>query len=290
MNAQNSDKEDLVAMKFRHSVTKKFNNSKPFKVPIKWFLFEQILQEMSIVNGSFVFSMGQCKEITSWLHIDADNLLVALDNLAHHNVVSWFQNILPDVIFTSAQVILDKLSELVECSYIFCNNIPEDALHAYYREMYCMEGIWHDFQHYGYISVSILNRFQDHYNEVFTPSKLLTLWVELLVVAKDSEGHYFMPCILHDLPKEEVHRYRIKDISPLLFCYEKQFFPTGIFSCLISYLSNISGWNILKEDDIPKYFYKNCVQFIYKTITITLILFTKLCRSLPSLGNSYVIC
>ena len=291
VNAQHPDEKDFEVVKlFRHSVTKRVNSSLPFKVPIKWFLFEQILQEMSHVKRSNVFSMEECNEIASWLDIDNENLCVALDYLTRHNVVSWFKNILPDVIFTSAQVILDKLSELVHRSYILSNNCPTSSD----PDLYGMEGIWYNFQHYGYITVKILEHFGDHYNETFTPSKFLALLIELLIVAKDSEDRYFMPCILRDLSKEEVQNYRIMStkVSPLLLYYEKQFFPTGVFSCLISYLRNKSEWNILKENDMPKCFYKNCVKFIHKTITITLIYTTNFIEVYPMWGvhRSYADC
>ena len=276
VNAKDPNKFDHeVVNRFKQGVTKAFNSSKPFPVPIKWFLFEQLLQDVSAVNKTSVFSMKECEDIASWLYMDTNTLHVALAYLSRHNIISWFKDILSDVIFTSAQVILDKLSELVERSYILCNNSDPD-LTSSEESLFCILGIWSDFRTYGYVTVDILNEFPKHYNEIFTPTKLLIIWEKLLIVGRESSGRYFMPCILRALRTEELCKYRTESEDescplPLLFFYDKQFFPTGVFSCLISYLHNESGWNILKFNNQPKCFYKNCVQFSHKKVRITLI-------------------
>ena len=276
VNAREPNEHDYeVANQFKQSVVKQFTTSEPFEIPIRWFVFEQILQELSSLNKSPVFSMKQCKEVASWLNMNPDTLHVPLRYLVRHNIVSWFENILPDVIFTSAQVILDKVTELVERSYILCNS-SDPTNTASGRFLYSIEGIWRDFRHYGCITEEILSEFPKHYNNDFTPSKLLKLWLELFVVAEDSPGQYFMPCILRNLPNEDLHNYRISDTaesdaSPVVIHYPKQFFPTGVFSCLISYLRNKSKWKILKERNQPKCFFKNCVQLSIRRIIITII-------------------
>ena len=275
INAQKPDENDHdVANLFKRRVTEQSENSKSFGVPVKWFLFEQIIQEMSKVNNRQVFSMAECTEIASWLHIDTDNLHVALEYLTRHNILTWFRSFLPDVVFTSSQVILDKLSEVVKLSYVLCNNInPENT---YTRDF--LRGISYgvyDFKHYGYVTVKILKQFEKHYTTNFTPSDLLTIWVKLLVVALDSRGRYFMPCILRSLSEKELCPYRLQKEdapSPLVICcHDKLIFPPGIFSCLISYLCNISQWNVLKSGNYPKCFFKNCVQLRCNRIKITLI-------------------
>lgn len=269
VNAKDPEECDYdVANLFKRRVMDQFGSS-TFRVPIRWFLFEQVLQELSVEKKTCVFSKNDCKQIASWIKMDEDNLEVALRYLARHNVISWFEHILPDVIFTSAQVILDKISEIVERSYILCNsNKLESASSEAF--MYGMEGKWHDFRNYGYINVEILKEFPRHYNEVFTPTKLLNIWIELLIIAKESDNNYFMPCILRPLPTKDLCKYRTGD-EPLLIYYQDQFFPTGVFSCLISHLRNKSQWRLLKLQRQPKCFYKNCVQFIQKRMQITLI-------------------
>ena len=272
VNAKDPEECDYkVANLFKKTVMDQFGSS-TFRVPIRWFLFEQIIQELSVEKKTSVFSKNDCKQIASWIKMDEDNLEVALRHLVRHNVLSWFEHILPDVIFTSAQVILDKISEIVERSYILCNSSRLESASSE-PFMYGMEGKWRDFRNYGYISDEILKEFPKHYNEVFTPTKLLEILVELLIVAKESDNKYFMPCILRPLPTEDLCNYRTghEHAPPLLIYYQDQFFPTGVFSCMISHLRNKSQWRLLKQQHQPKCFYKNCVQFNQKRIQITLI-------------------
>lgn len=276
VNAKNPNEEDFkVASVFRRSVTEQFESSELFKVPIQWFLFEQLLQKKAQDEKRCIFSIDECKDVAKMIEMDEKNLYVALSFFDSHKVLSWSKNILHDVVFTSAQVFLDKLSELVERSYVLCNNAPEVARSCDF--MYGMEGTWQDFQHYGCITIEVLKQFPKHYSKIFTAKHFLDILVELLVVAKDSRDSYFMPCILCTLPKERLGEYRTEETliesnaPPLLVFFEKQFFPTGIFSCLIAYLRNKAEWKILKKNNLPKCFYKNCVQFIHETIRVTLI-------------------
>ena len=56
-------------------------------------------------------------EMAASLHFKEDDVPVALKFLSDYNLIVYYDTILPDIVFATPQVLLDKVTELTECVY-----------------------------------------------------------------------------------------------------------------------------------------------------------------------------
>ena len=267
VNAKKPDQADKeVAAEFRRDLMNKCHTLE-HKIPIGWFVLEQLLQDLS-ENG--ILSLDKCLEVASRLGMDKVQLNAALNYLVKLNIFEFFPKILPKVVFTTSQVLLNKVTELVEYSHSlnFGSTRGVDSTDREFRE-------------YGRISLELLKRreFSSHYIQgLFEAEDLLDLWVELLVVAKETDGSFVIPAVLCELSLDSLSEHRLNihssEVIPIAVHYPGGLFPSGIFSSLISDLQNKSDWKISTKYKKPVCLYKNCVEFSISgsvTANVTLI-------------------
>ena len=236
LNALTPGEDDQkVAGEIRGEIAKYKHLSEPYKVPIAWFLLEQDMQklERSVVN------LHTCYQLGSILHMTKTTVNAALDYFHELNIILYYSSILPNVVFVSPQVIVDKVTELIECSF-YLRGRPES------EEMDSDER-WQTFIDHGELSVETLAdpKFLKHFvPEVFTPRQLLLVFQNLFIVAPISDTSYFMPSLLPEIVSEELEEYRpTTDIdSPVLVYFPDGCCPGGAFCCLCVYLISKCGW------------------------------------------------
>ena len=253
VNSRTPDEIDKrVVADFRRAVMKTCTHEN--EIPIRWFVLEQLLQQLSN-NG--VISFKKCLEVASHLGMQERHLKAALDYFVKLNIFEYFPNILPNVVFTTSQVLLNKVTELVEYSH-YLHNSTQCNIHSLDIR----------FSDYGEITIDMLEqeRFSRGYIcGLFEAKDVLLLWKELLVVAKCNDNKFIMPAVLSSLSHDKLYEHRI-DISsvrtaPFVIRYPGDLFPSGIFSSLISHLQNKCGWMISMEDEKPECLHRNCVSF-----------------------------
>ena len=97
----------------------------PYKIPIGWFLLEQDI--IKATKGG-VISRVECLGIVVVLNIDAKALRAAPEYFDDLNIFLYYPSVLPDVVFSNPQIILDKVTELVHFSYCIQSSSPPVAL------------------------------------------------------------------------------------------------------------------------------------------------------------------
>ena len=236
LNALTPGEDDQkVAGEIRGEIAKDKHLSEPYKVPIAWFLLEQDMQklERSVVN------LHTCYQLGSILHMTKTTVNAALDYFHELNIILYYPSILPNVVFVSPQVIVDKVTELIECSF-YLRGRPES------EEMDSDER-WQTFIDHGELSVETLAdpKFTKHFVPVlFTPHQLLLVFQNLFIVAPISDTTYFMPSLLPEIVSEELEEYRPTTdiVSPVLVYFPDGCCPGGAFCCLCVYLISKCGW------------------------------------------------
>ena len=235
-------------------------------VPIQYYGLELLLEEVSVTLGRGVLSIEECLQVARKLHFDEHTLDAALQFLDENlSVVFYFPEILESVVFTDPQVLLDKVTELVETVYCLRNKDSSFRLFS---------ASWQIFRDHGRFSLEFLtnDRFQKHYVPgLFTPKKLVKLFRKLLIIAEFSDSEYFMPALLPVLEAEKVAEYRVSGDSPAsAFALD---FPLGAprlgtyctLSCFLVTHDNQfpSPWEIelLPDSNTPVCLYRNCIQF-----------------------------
>ena len=99
---------------------------KPMKVelPLRWQAFEEKLRSIAEGLGRMVMSRQECWLVAESLELDKASFDLALDHFHRVSLMFYFRTILPDIVFIDPQVLLDKVSELVE--FMFELREPEE--------------------------------------------------------------------------------------------------------------------------------------------------------------------
>ena len=239
----------------------------PHKIPIGWFLLEQ-----DIINASEggVISKKDCLGIATILNVNAEALTAALKYFDDLNIFLYYPSVLPEVVFSNPQVILDKITELVHFSYCLQSDTPPIAL----------EGKWLHFRDKGMVRLDMFQdkRFSAHYiSDLFTPEDLIKLFEHLLIIACFSSGEYFMPSLLPMISPEEVNKHLpppSPSAAPLLVHFPAGCAQNGVFCALVVYLISKCQWKFacnVKGD--PSCVSRSCVrlQFTGKPASIVLV-------------------
>ena len=222
------------------------------ELPLKWYGYEVALHLLMQSLGRQCLGRKECEFVGHKLGFDAPSLNAALEYLRQLNILSFF-DILPDVVFGSSQVILDKITELV--TY---NLELKDCCGA-------LTGAQRKFVQQGIVSIDILksHKLSKHYiKDLFEPKHLLNILISKLVVTKVSKDEFLMPCVMEvtDInptpppPRENTQ-------SSFIFHFHKKIPMIGIYCCTISSLITDGGWKLLKENGEVVLVSRNGVSF-----------------------------
>lgn len=175
------------------------------------------------------------------------------------------------MVFTTSQVLLDKISKLVAYSYYLTGG---PAIEPPMQTDYKVGS--KQFRDHGIVNVPFLQQFTTHYrttDSIFTPQQLLDILSNQLVFAPFIGEDYFMPCVLSQLPMENVSEHRLSSgVSPLLIYFPGAVFPTGLFSALVAFLLDRSAWTVAERHGDPICLHKNCVMLKNSDFPINLTL------------------
>ena len=263
------------------------------KIPVWWYVLELLLQELAKELRRGVLSRAECILMAQMLDIREESVDAALVYFDELNVIKYFPESLPNVVFVNSQIPLDKVSELVYHSYLLAQPAGEAEANEPLPDS-LMATEWNDFRDYGIVSDECLKHFPRHYvTGIFTESDLSKLLMKRLVFAeisppksvkessesdkKSSKSHrkyYLMLTLLMTLPEAELEKCRVSSpvAAALLVRFPDHSRRAGVFCCLVSHFIRHFGRDLLLESNQP--LYRNCVKLQLLTtppFTITLI-------------------
>ena len=253
-----------VAMAIREYVHEELNNIE-ILVPFWWFVLEIIVEKVSNEQNRQVLSKTECVEIAKTLHnFHEDALFEALKFFHEHHIFHYYPEILPNVVFCDTQVLLDKVTELVEyAAYVRGSNTP---IHG--------SGKWLKFTNKGIITIELLSdkNFEKHYVDgLFAPTHLIEVFKHLLIAtpfrlfSRGQDKRFYMPSLLSLLPPTQVNDKRADllktGLIPLVLYFKSNWQCCGVFCCLQVYLIKECEWEIEMEDHQPS---RNFVQFVHR--------------------------
>ena len=235
-------------------------------VPLQYFSLEILLEEVSLSLDRGVLSKEECLRAAKDLYFDEHSLDAALQFLDEISAVFYFPEILEGVVFTNPQVLLDKVTELVEKIFRLRKNIGGEAIG--------LTRSWQKFKEHGIVSLKLLQReeFNKHYvPEIFAPVDLVKLFKELLIIADFSASEYIMPALLPVLEKEKVREYRVSNdstLAPLALSFPLGGPRLGTYCSLTCFLVSRDNqfpcpWKIvlLPHSNTPACLNRNCTRF-----------------------------
>ena len=271
MNAAKPAKKDKeCAEAIRKCLSGKKEGRVVVQVPLRWYALYQKLVEVSGGLGKKVLSRKQCGLVADSMKIDEGSCEEALNFFNRLNMLFYFPDILADVVFVEPQILLDKVTELVEESYRVSQGKKDGKFNP-------KSGEWVRFREYGEVTEKFLSKFDSHYEApLFTPKELVTLLKGLLVFADLSEDVYFMPCLLQVVSSKVVAPYRVSKEKALAVHFPKTGPLMGMFCCTVAYLLSPehAQWEVVKKEaGTPKCLNRNVIQFTVPKVagTVSLI-------------------
>ena len=266
-----SREKDIVEQ-IREIVLGKNSLIKPVKIPLKWFGLEVLLEEMSQTLKQGVLSKKKCLAAAKEkLFFEEKSFNAAILYLHNLSILFHYPDILPDVVFADAQVLLDKVTELVVIAY---------EIERLLKQQQALSAEMKDFHDFARVDVKFLSQeeFNKHYvPNVFEPQHLVNLFKKLFIFASISETELFVPCLLQSLDGDKLNELRVHHSSPfppLVITFPKGGPRKGVFCSLICFLtSDPSPWSILRKPGAssPVCLYRNCIQFDVFPGRVTLI-------------------
>ena len=268
VNAKNPEELDKSTARDIQSVVLTECMPDPIDVPLQYFSLEIILEEVSLSLDRGVLSKEECLRAADKLFFDEHTLDAALQFLDEISSVFYFPEVLDGVVFTNPQVLLDKVTELVEITYCLREKVGGKALRA-------LSGGWKKFKDHGIVSLELLQekKFNKHYvADIFTPVDLVKLFRKLLIIADFSASEYIMPALLPVLETEKVHKYRVSNdspVAPLALDFPLGGPRLGTYCSLTCFLISNDNqfpcpWKIvlLPPSNTPACLNRNCTQFM----------------------------
>ena len=270
LNARNpGDKEKRIAEVIRQVISDPEKCSvPPIEIPLQWHALESLLEEISEKSGKDVLSRQECLSESKKLLFEEDSFKAALLFFHDLNVIYYYPKLLPEIVFTNTQVLLDMVTELVELIHIVRRNGETTA------KVRPLDRNWQRFHDYALVSVDFLSK--EHYSKhyvvgLFTASELVQLFSGLSVFAKFNDDEYFVPALLRMLGMQEVAKNRVMGPSALpamVLTFANDGPCLGVFcAMIISLLSQQNphpcAWELemIPESITPTCLYRNCVKF-----------------------------
>ena len=250
VNARDPKDEDKdIAKKLRQEIERLA--PLPEDLPLKWYGLELELEKRADEIQRWVFTKDECLQVAKRLHFPSDKALdAALVHLDKLNIFLYYPSVLPQLVFCSPSVLLDKISELVEDSYRKKHGPDPYSV---------VEGKFSKFCNKGQVTSQLLESFPKHYTEFFTQAHLLKLFESLLIVAPIDHDTYFMPSLLDVQEQNKADRPACG--CQLVISFENGYAPLGLFSSLVAFLlSDKNKPNSWEIDDSPK-LYRNHITF-----------------------------
>ena len=246
--------EKEIAAELRRVIVER-SHVKPKRIPLRWHALELALQKLMLELGRGVLSKAEGLAVARRFHFTDESFEEALKYLHNLNILFYYKDVLPNVIFCDPQVLLDKVTELVEHSY---------RLQTAACRQIATEGKLRKFRDQGIVTLDFLSKkeFRRHYvPNLFGPGELLRLFKKLLIVSPITEEEFLMPCLLR-VTQEPTLLAPSSSVPPLLF-----YFPhsplLGVFCALVAYLLSQAKWKLLFDASSrsPVKVDRNTVQF-----------------------------
>ena len=262
INAKKPEPKDRkCADAIRRCLSGKKEGSKTVKVPLRWHALHQKLKQIIAGLRKNVLTREQCRRAAESLGIDDESCEEALNFFNGLNMLFYFPAILPHLVFLEPQVVLDKVTELVEANYHMSQGKKGQQPSPKQVE-------WLKFRDYAQVTEKFLSEFEAHYEPpIFTPKELIQLLKGLLVFAELSDGVWFMPCLLKLVSTVDIELYRISQLGALALHFPDSGPLMGMFCCTVAYLLSLDNtqpcpWKVLITDtEVPECLTRNVIMF-----------------------------
>ena len=223
------------------------------EIPTSYYAIDLALQMLAEKLNRCVLTIAECKQEAEKLHMDEKATMAALRYLHGLNILFYYdnENALPGMVFVNGQVLLDKITELVEKSHQLREN-PSSGV--------ATGGEWEKFRNHAIVTRDQLKGFAKHYEEgIFSADDLIKLFTYKPILAPIGQDRFLIPAILPAQDTERLIGFIRRNAYVLFFFPDG--IPFGVFCALNASVINNAGWSLLEESGEPIQVSRNCITY-----------------------------
>ena len=253
INAKAPGNDDRKMMDdLRQLMIKELQKLPKVQIPLRYFSLENAFRRLAKYQQKAILNIDECLKEATTYHFTRESLDDVLQYLHNLKLIMYYKDILPDVVFINAQVLLDKITELVEYSIELRAKPNHQAVTA-------LAGSLEKFKTCGIVTTEILSKFNSGYVPgLFEEKDLILLFKKLLIVAEIGKGKYLMPSLLEE---EKVIIDLDSGVPAFLFYFGRNGPKLGVYCFLLASLITDAKWELLMEDNSPVQLSRNRVRF-----------------------------
>ena len=257
VNAKNPELEDERAIAgLRQSIED--ISVDEVSIPLQWYGLELAIQQLVDKFDRGILKVSEFEQETKALHLGTESLHEGLIYLDKLNIIHYYPELLPGIVFCSSQVLVDKISELVKECYRLRGEVQAGrAVNGPEVREFCNQGL---------VTRSRLCKLCSHYIPgVFGVDDFLRLFSNLFLITKVSEDKYLMPCLLpmaEALTPSVPQPVSDASISPLLLYFPNGGVRLGVFCAFLSYLHTEANWKLFGSPGHPVRIFRNSATFV----------------------------
>lgn len=196
----------------------------PEEIPLSWYQYERTLNKYSNDSNTSILTVSQCVELGSHMQLCSEDVKEILEFLDSVNTVLYYQNF--GIVITDPQLVLGMLTSLLKITFSDSELAlpPNSAKKLMESGLFSIE-----------VFKTCLGDYSHHFIPKFQPRDLLRLLVDLLVIAKTTQG-YFIPSALPICTDQiKVSKYT-GHFDCLLLLPVKGVILQGVFTALVTHL------------------------------------------------------
>ena len=262
-----------------HTNIENFTKSVRIRVPVRWFLFLNLLKEQQKHKQLNFLSLQECEDMAKKANImmnEQDDVIEALELFDELNLVLYFSKFLPNVVFIAPAFLLNKVSEIIVQS--FDCDATNTGISSEERIQFRITGIFERSM------IQKVESLQQGLNDTFSQDDLFELLKQLCIIA-DIAGNqrFFIPCVLA-LERNDVNSQFFRsiidhmhaaEIDPLIISFPDGYSPRGLFCASIAYLAKLPNWAIestsstlIRRRNLIEFEISECTQHGQKALSI----------------------
>ena len=213
---------EKISSDIRHRITCS-TQPIPIKIPIRWYMFEVKVKEESLKVAHGMVTLDTCEQIGIKLGMGKQEVYQCIEYLNSLSLFLYF-HVLPHVVFTNPQYLLDMVTSLVRVSFV---DYPQELLT---KDLVLPPGMQQELIRKGLFSKKLLLYLSlEFFPNLFTKSHLIELLQYLFIIAPVRETTpflYFLPSALPTryISKEEKNKFA-QSCEPLLLWFKHKVIP-----------------------------------------------------------------
>ena len=289
LNLKNPDHDDKTNLELIRTKVSDSEVGEVIDVPGCFLIFEQDLVQTAKQKSRDVLSLHECLQVGAKLKMKAEVVTAALIFFHRQITFLYFQDVLPNIVFTKPQLPLDCINAVVQFSYKVNSGEVKGVTEMFAASL--RDGIiTEEVLSHDLLSKCFIHDLYEPHHAIDLLSHTFTIaplsrepqsktgsnqCVEFTTAPSGKKREYLMMSLRSAISDEELpqHITAPSEIAPLVVKFTKDCVPLSCFSSTISCLLAMYDWKLSRsEDGSPECLAHNAVSLYDPQLPVQIIL------------------